>query len=115
MLTREEVIRKVQLFTQEILSSGVPLERVILFGSYAKNKANNDSDIDVALVSTIFNGFGYEDRKHYSKINIKKYFVDIETKTFPSAYFEKGDPFIAEIIQTGIELYNSKMNKMPIP
>ena len=88
MLTREEVIRKVQLFTQEILSSGVPLERVILFGSYAKNKANNDSDIDVALVSTIFNGFGYEDRKHFSKINIKKYFVDIETKTFPSAYFE---------------------------
>ena len=112
MLTREEVIKKVQQFTQEILSSGVPLERVILFGSYAKNKANNDSDIDVALVSTIFNGFGYEDRKHFSKINIKKQFVDIETRTFASTYFEKGDPFIAEIIQTGIELYNSKMNKI---
>ena len=89
------------------------IHSAFLFGSYAKNKANNDSDIDVALVSTVFNGFGYEDRKHFSKINIKKQFVDIETKTFPSTYFEKGDPFIAEIIQTGIELYNSKMNKIP--
>ena len=113
MLTRNDIINKVQLFTNQILVTGVPLDRVILFGSYAKNNANNNSDIDVALVSTVFNGFGYEDRKHFSKINIKKQFVDIETKTFPSTYFEKGDPFIAEIIQTGIELYNSKMNKIP--
>lgn len=105
MLTRAEVIAKVELFVEAIVSSGVSLDRVILFGSYAKNKATDDSDIDVALVSPIFNGFGYEDRKYFSKINIKKQFVDIETKTFPSAYFEEGDPFIAEILQTGIELY----------
>jgi uncharacterized protein len=114
MLTRAEVITKVQLFVEAILSSGVPLDRVILFGSYAKNNATDDSDIDVALVSSIFNGFGYEDRKYFSKINIKKQFVDIETKTFPSAYFAKGDPFIAEILQTGIELYNLKSLKKDV-
>lgn len=108
MLTRNDIINKVQLFTNQILLTGVPLDRVILFGSYAKDNATNNSDIDVALVSNIFSGFGFEDRKHFSKINIKKEFLEIETKTFPTSYFENGDPFTNEIINTGIEIYNSK-------
>ena len=107
MLTRENVIEKVRLFAKEILDSGVPLDKVILFGSYSKGKQNPDSDIDVVLVSDIFTGFGYEDRKHFSRINIRKEFIEIETKTYPSRYFEKGDPFIKEISKTGVEVYSS--------
>ncbi len=38
-----------------------------------------------------------------SAINIVSNFV-IETKTYPTDYFEKGDPFIDEIKKTGIEI-----------
>ncbi len=86
------------------ISAGLKLDKVILFGSYAHNLQNDSSDIDVALVSDEFTGFGFEDRKLFSKINIKKEYIDIETKTYPTEYFEKGDPFIEEIMKTGIEI-----------
>lgn len=108
MLTREDAIERVKKFTKELIETGMPLDKVILFGSYAKNTQQEYSDIDVALVSTIFSGFGYEDRKHFSNINNKKPFIDIETKTYPTNYFLTGDPFVAEINNTGIEIYNSK-------
>lgn len=108
MLTREDAIERVRKFANELIEKGVPLDRVILYGSYAKNSQQEYSDIDVALVSTIFTGFGFEDRKYFSAINNKNSFIDIETKTYPSTYFLTGDPFIAEINKTGIEIYNSK-------
>ena len=114
MLTREDAIAKVQLFAKELLIDGIPLDKVILFGSYARNQQNPDSDIDVVLVSELFTGFGFEDRKHFSKINIRKEFVTIETKTYPSSYFEQGDPFISEILKSGVELYNSDVPTVPL-
>ncbi|WP_373515516.1 nucleotidyltransferase domain-containing protein [Persicitalea sp.] len=109
MLTREDVIQNVRAFTNEILASGVVLDKVMLFGSCAEEKQTPDSDIDVVLVSDQFSGFGYEDRKSFSKINIRKEYVNIETKTYPSRYFEMGDPFIDEISKSAIVVYSSGM------
>jgi uncharacterized protein len=105
MLTRDAVIEKVASFSQEILANGVSLDKVILFGSYAKGTPNKYSDIDVALVSDCFSGFGFEDRKFFSKINIKKSYLEIETKTYPTQYFYNSDPFIEEILKYGIVIY----------
>ncbi|OGU12610.1 MAG: hypothetical protein A2X61_13900 [Ignavibacteria bacterium GWB2_35_12] len=110
MLTREIAIRKVESFVNELLSNGIKLDRALLFGSFAKNTQSESSDIDVALVSDMFTGFGFEDRKHFSRINIKKEYIDIETKTYSKKYFEMGDPFIEEIKKTGIEIYNRTSN-----
>jgi len=104
MLTKEEVVNKVKCFVNEVLATGLPLSRVILFGSYASNQQHEDSDIDVALVSDKFTGFGFEDRKFFSRINVKKEYVDIETKTYARKDFEAGDPFVLEIKSTGIEI-----------
>ncbi len=108
MLTRNAVIDKVTAFSQEILSNGVSLDKVILFGSYAHGTPNQHSDIDVVLVAECFSGFGFEDRKFFSKINIKKPYIEIETKTYPTLYFELGDPFIQEISKHGIVIYDKK-------
>jgi len=108
MFTRAIAIERVKSFTNNLLASGIPLDRVILFGSYVRNQQHEDSDIDVALVSKVFTGFGFEDIKYFARINNKDEFIDIETKTYPTSYFEEGDPFTEEIVRTGIELYNSK-------
>lgn len=105
MPNQQDIIEKVKLFVKEIILNGVPIDKAILFGSYSNNSYHNNSDIDVALVSPNFNGFGFEDRKLFSKINIKKEFSEITTKIFPTAYFEKGDPFIKEILRSGIVVY----------
>jgi len=107
MFTREDAIITVKLFTDKILEKGIPLDKVILFGSYANNNQREFSDIDVALVSNVFSGFGFDDRRFFSRINNEINFIDIEPQTYPTEYFEKGDPFINEIIKTGIEIYNS--------
>lgn len=104
MLTRETVLEIVKLFAKELICNGIKLEKAILFGSYSTDNQNENSDIDVALVSDMFSGFGYEDRKLFSKIIIKREFVDIDTRTYPTDYFWSGDPFIEEIKRTGIEI-----------
>jgi predicted nucleotidyltransferase len=104
MFNRETAIEKVKSFVSELIFNGIELDTVILFGSYSTNQQKEFSDIDVALVSDMFTGFGFEDRKLFSKVNIKKEYVDIETRTYSKNYFELSDPFIEEIKRTGISI-----------
>ncbi|MCH8317422.1 MAG: nucleotidyltransferase domain-containing protein [Bacteroidetes bacterium] len=104
MLTRETAIKRVTNFAKEIKANGLNLKKVILFGSYAKNQQHQWSDIDVVLVADEFIGFGFEDMKHFVNINIKNNYYIIQTNTYPTDYFDKGDPFINEIKRTGIEI-----------
>ncbi|SEH05218.1 nucleotidyltransferase domain-containing protein [Candidatus Venteria ishoeyi] len=48
-MDKNEAIKKVRAYSK-LLSSHFKLEKVYLFGSYAKNTYHKDSDIDVAIV-----------------------------------------------------------------
>ncbi|MFO8022424.1 MAG: nucleotidyltransferase domain-containing protein [Perlabentimonas sp.] len=48
-MDKSEVINKVKEYSI-LLKEHMPLEKVYLFGSYAKNTNRADSDIDVAIV-----------------------------------------------------------------
>ncbi|MCU0288263.1 MAG: nucleotidyltransferase domain-containing protein [Acidobacteria bacterium] len=39
---------------KRFLNEGIPLEKAILYGSYARGEENDESDIDVMVVSEIF-------------------------------------------------------------
>ena len=104
MLTRETAIKTAGNFITELLNSGIPLNKAILFGSFASNIQNEDSDIDVALFSPLFTGFGFEDKKIFAKWNIKPSFINIDVKTYSNI---DGDPFIEIIEKTGITIYQA--------
>ena len=104
MFTKKSVIKIVSDFAREVQAEGIHLRKVILFGSYAKNKQHKWSDIDVALVADEFKNFEYEDKQHFVSVLIRKPYYHIQTKTYSTSYFKKGDPFIDEIKQTGIEI-----------
>jgi uncharacterized protein len=104
MLTKKSAIKLVTDFAREVNENGTTLHKVILFGSFAKNKQHQWSDIDVAMVSDKFKGIGFEDMKSFVSVLIKKPYYIIEPRTYPTAYFKKGDPFIDEIKKTGIEI-----------
>jgi len=103
MLTQNAAIDVVRNYAHEICNSGVNLRRVILYGSFAKGTQHEWSDIDVALVADEFEGLP-TDHNYFSRIGIKKTYVRIEPNTFPTDYFQEGDPFIDEIKNTGIEI-----------
>ena len=104
MLTRNAAIKTVRNYAKEINKAGINLRRVILFGSFAKGTQHQWSDLDVALVADDFSGVGFLDRKLFSDIGIQKPYIRIEPITYPTDYFEKSDPFIEEIKNTGIEI-----------
>ncbi len=102
MVTQQFAIETVKKFISDIKKSDLHLYRVFLFGSFANNRQHEHSDIDVALISDEFSGVGFLDIKRFVKI-LKNYII-IQPKTYSTDYFKNGDPFIEEIINTGIEI-----------
>ena len=105
MVTQQAAIATAKAFVQDILATGFRLKKAILFGSFVRNEQLKWSDIDIALVADEFLGVASIDISHFLsvKISTRKY-TPIEPHTFPTDYFEQGDPFIDEIKRTGIEL-----------
>ena len=99
-MDKREVINIVKKYVNSI-SSIVEPEKIYLYGSYSKGKANKDSDIDVALVYDEFNG-------NYIKTLGDLYFktIDIDTRIEPVIIERKKDPsgFLYDIEKTGIEI-----------
>jgi len=104
MLTQNAVIKTVKSYAKEVRKQGVNLRKVILFGSFAKGTQHEWSDIDVALVADDFTGVGILDTPRFSRIHLQTQFMYIEPITYPTDYFMESDPFIEEIIKTGIEI-----------
>ena len=101
MLTQNAAINTVKNYVSDICNSGVNIRKAILFGSFAKGTQHEWSDIDVALVADEFTG-APDDYDLFPYIGIKKPYIRIETITYPTDYFQQGDPFIEEIQKTGI-------------
>ena len=104
MLDRNAAIGIVRNYVRDIQEHGVHLRAVILFGSFAKGTQHEWSDIDVALVADEFTGFYMNDKKLFPYVNIKKPYTIIEAVTYPTDYFNYSDPFINEIVKTGIKI-----------
>jgi len=78
------------------------IEKVYIFGSYAKGLAGKDSDIDIAVVfDDVADPFDLQ--VQLMKIR-RKYDSRIEPHVFRSADFEETYPLVAEIMKTGLAL-----------
>lgn len=53
-MDRESAIGIVRKYIQNLEKSGISVSKVYLYGSQARNEANEDSDIDVLVVSDAF-------------------------------------------------------------
>jgi predicted nucleotidyltransferase len=82
------------------------LYQVYLFGSYAKNKQNNDSDIDVAIV---FQNLNDRIDMQLQLMKWRRNFdLSIEPHPFDKLEFNQNNPFAYEILTTGLKLTNDK-------
>jgi uncharacterized protein len=95
----KEIIRK---YIDLLQVSGVELLSAYLFGSYAKNKHNKFSDIDLALIlPRIENRF-----KKSVDLTLLGSKIDsrIEPHLFLDSEFEENGPFVQEILREGIKI-----------
>lgn len=80
------------------------VEVVYLFGSYAKGKSTADSDIDIALVFKRL-----DDSKRFDlQVQLMLLAAQIDSRIEPHPLsqndFNSGNPFVAEIKKSGIEV-----------
>lgn len=103
-----KVHAKIKDLCRQIVENFHP-EKVILFGSYAYGKPNEDSDVDL-LVIMPFEGRGVEQAIKIRKKIYPKMPLDLLART-PAQLTEvlnSGDFFFMEIIEKGRVLYESE-------
>ena len=100
----ENVIRIVQSYADDVRRV-MPVDKVVLFGSYAKGTATEQSDIDICFFLNTFGG--------KRRVDILKELLDLmggyrgiyfEPTAFPSSEINNDNPFVKEILRTGLEL-----------
>ena len=102
--TIEDARRLAHEYYLMLLKAGLPVEKVILFGSYSRNEQKEFSDIDIAVVMKEY----YKDRFD-TRLELMKYareFEDvIEPHPFLASEFDETEPFAFEILHSGIGIY----------
>jgi predicted nucleotidyltransferase len=83
----------------------LPVDKVLLFGSYAKGTATELSDVDVCFFLRDYGGKNrLEIMLRLLKISRKYPGVFFEPLAFPTSEIERGNPFVKEILRTGQEI-----------
>lgn len=98
----KEILNSINEFIKEI-KKHYNITTIILFGSYAKGTENEDSDIDIAVISDDFEDI-YE-----CMANLMGMTWDIDARIEPHPikkkdFEEESDYFIKEVINTGIKV-----------
>jgi uncharacterized protein len=104
-MVKKPVIKVIRRFTEAIIKKGITIDKVVLYGSYAKGRERPDSDIDVAIVSKDFGKDRTEEGMMLFRIAGS---VDTRLEPVPISLesYEKDTwvPLIYEIRVNGIEL-----------
>lgn len=81
----------------------IHVQRAVLFGSHADGKADEWSDIDIALVSDAFEGDRFDDRSRIRRITLSVS-SDLSPLPFRPEDFVPEDPFVKEILEKGVTI-----------
>ena len=80
-----------------------PVDKAVLFGSYAKGTADAQSDIDICFFLDNYGGKRRLDilEELLGLIHNGEYFEPI---VFPTSEIQNDNPFVKEILRTGVEI-----------
>ena len=96
------IMESIQKYVKKI-SKYYKIEAIILFGSYAKGTENENSDIDIAIISSDFNDI-IEDGAKLIGLTWK---IDTRIEPHPITkedYETISNPFVKEVVDTGIKV-----------
>ncbi|MBU4338036.1 nucleotidyltransferase domain-containing protein [Patescibacteria group bacterium] len=103
-MSKLKVKKIVKKYAVKLKAKKYPFSAVYLFGSYAKGKPNQWSDIDVAIISDRM-------KKNWNKNEdiLWKYTMDVDSRIEPIGFTVKdfqdnNDPMVYEIKKTGIKI-----------
>lgn len=92
-------------YVAALQNEGLPIERVFLFGSHAKRRSRQWSDIDVCVISSRFGKKCDPYEYLWTKRRDEDVMRGIEPVGFNPKDFVDEDPLAWEIKRTGIEIW----------
>ena len=99
----DTIIGIVKQYLRELSTHDIPVDRAILFGSFARGNAGEHSDIDVALISHAFSGDRFDDRRRIVPLR-RGIDSRIEPIPFRPEQFADGGNLIDEIKKNGLNI-----------
>lgn len=99
-----ELIMEIVKKYVEKICENYKIEAIILFGSYAKGTNNENSDIDIAIITDDFENDIFDE-----ELKLMKLRRNIDTRIEPHLirikdYRNAETPFVKEVIDTGIKV-----------
>lgn len=104
--TKNEIIKMINDYISK-LSDYVKIDRVIMFGSYARDEALSSSDVDFLVVSRDFKDMSFFDRLELLQ-RLWSYDIGADILGYtPEEIEEKSKKisFVSEILKTGIDIF----------
>ena len=89
-------------FGRQLIKKNIPVDLLVLFGSYAKGNFHEDSDLDIAVISPVFGKNRLFERIHLMNISAK---IDSKIEPHPIStkdWKEGWKEIVHEINKTGI-------------
>ena len=104
--TRLEITALTRRYVAALEARGIPVERVILFGSYASGRAHAWSDIDLAVISPQFETMSLLERYEQLGLANRDLQAPVQVIGFAPSQVATCEPesFLADILSTGIEV-----------
>ena len=93
---------------RQLENAGIVVEKIILFGSYARGHNTDASDIDLAVVSDAFTGVRFEDMPRIIDV-VTLPDARLEIHPYSSRDFANENPFALEILRTGVVLFDTQL------
>ncbi len=96
----DSILEIVRRYIDELKKNDIEVSEAIIFGSHAKGTSVEESDIDIAVVSTAFTGDRYADRRRIVPLR-RKIDSRIEPIPFRPEDFYNGGILGEDIKRTG--------------
>ena len=106
-ITTNSTIKLVKKYIKELEKNNIPIQKVIIFGSQVNGKPKEESDIDIALISTAFTGNRFDDSIRIIPLR-RKIDSRIEPIPFRPEDFDHGGVLADEIKKTGKIIINRR-------
>ena len=110
-MAEEKLIETIEYFRNQLLFEGIRISKIILFGSQAAGTANENSDIDIVVVSEDFAGKAVSERvKLLNKADartIKKFMVPFDVILMSEKDLESETSILASYARKGKVIYFS--------
>ena len=113
--TRRQITTLIRRYIAALEARGIPVERVILFGSHASGHADEWSDIDIAVVSPKFDTLSLLERYEQLGLANRHLHAPLDVVGFSATQVAGCEPesFLAEILRTGVEVLVRPRRRAP--